>query len=101
MRTGTVDSSRQPSIRIAAAVLINIVVLVWRFLRLPLLALLLIAEPVVRVTLWGAAFLGVLTAFLFESSGAVSNFPFWLIMSISTGCILMLPVYYTLLRLLS
>ena len=44
--------------------------LAWQAVRLPVLAFLVILEPVVRVVLSSAALLGVLTAFLFEFSGA-------------------------------
>lgn len=39
-------------------------------IRIPILALPLILEPVVTLVLWGAALLGVQTSLLFEFSGA-------------------------------
>jgi hypothetical protein len=60
-----------------------------------------ILEPIVRLALSSAALLGVLTAFLFEFSGAAPNFPFWGMLAISVGCMLALMAYYALLSLLS
>jgi hypothetical protein len=75
--------------------------LTWHLVRLPLLAFLVILEPLVRLVLWGAAFHGVITAFVFEYSGAAPNFPFWQTIAISIGCMLLLAGYYGLIRLLS
>jgi hypothetical protein len=75
--------------------------LAWQVVRLPVLAFLLILEPVVRLVLSSAALLGVLTAFLFEFSAAAPTFPFWGMVAISVGCMLALMAYYAFLRLLS
>ena len=72
--------------RITADIACAVFSIAWHALRIPILALLLILEPVVTLVLWGAALLGILTAFIFKFSGAVPDFPLVLVMSISIGC---------------
>jgi hypothetical protein len=48
--------------------------LAWQAVRLPVFAFLVVLEPIVRLVLSSAALLGVLTAFLFEFSGAAPNY---------------------------
>jgi hypothetical protein len=100
MRTASAHPPAADEGSLAADLARGILGLAWHVVRLPILAFLVIIEPIVRLVLWGAAFLGVLTAFLFEFSG-VPNFPFWLMMSISIGCMLLLGLYYATLRLFS
>ena len=75
--------------------------LAWDAVRLPILSLLLIFEPIVRLVLSWLTLLAVLTAFLFEFSGAAPSFPFWGMIAFSVGCALALTGYYALLSLLS
>ena len=72
--------------------------LLWHAVRLPVLMLLSILEPVVRFILGALALLGVLTALFFEFYG-VPHFPFALMLGASVGLGLMLVGYYALLRL--
>ena len=58
----------------------------WQALRLPLLAFLMIVEPVVRFVLTAVALLGILVSFFFEFSGAAPRFPFWLVFGLSLSC---------------
>jgi hypothetical protein len=58
----------------------------WHAIRLPLRALLIVVEPVARFVLTAVALLGMLASFLFEFSGVVPNFPFWLVFGMSVGC---------------
>lgn len=73
----------------------------WDVVRLPIFSVLLIFEPIVRLVLSWLTLLAVLTAFLFESSGAAPGFPFWGMIAFSVGCALALTGYYALLSLLS
>lgn len=73
----------------------------YQAVRLPILSFLVILEPIVRTVLSGLALMGVLTSFVFEFSGAAPNFPFWLMLAISIGCVLALAAYYGAIRLLS
>jgi hypothetical protein len=100
MGFGETHDSRVEDRSIAADIARGIIWIAWQAVRIPILAVLVILEPVVTLVLWGAALLGILTAFLFEFS-AVPNFPFWLIVAISIGCAVLLLAYHVLLSLLS
>jgi hypothetical protein len=84
-----------------SAVLAAAVRLVWHFVRLPLQALLIVFEPLVRWTLSLALVLGVLAAVVFEVSavGAKFDFPRLIVGSLGFGAGLLL--YYCLLALVS
>ena len=101
MSLGNIHDSRIDERSIAADIAGGIIWIAWQVVRIPILAILVILEPVVTLVLWGAALLGILTAFLFEFSGAVPNFPFWLICGIAVGCAVLLVAYHILLSLLS
>jgi hypothetical protein len=73
--------------------------LLWHAVRLPVLMLLTILEPVVRFILGALALLGVLTALFFRLYG-VPHFPFAFMLGASVGFGLMLAGYYALLRVL-
>lgn len=101
MGTGATYRAMHEHNSIAATIAGGFLSLTWHLIRLPVLAFLVILEPLVRLVLSGAAFLGVITAFVFEYSGAVPDFPFWQTIAISIGCMLLLAGYYGLIRLLS
>jgi len=70
--------------------------------RLPLLTLLVILEPVVRLLLTGLALLFVVTAVLLKlTAPATLHVPFWGMLSTGIVCAWMLTLYYWALRLLS
>ena len=75
--------------------------LLWQVIRLPILAFLVILEPFVRLVLAGAALLLILTAFFYRLFTRVPHFPFWGMIGIAVGSMLLLMLYYALLRLLS
>ena len=70
-----------------------LVKLAWQAVRVVLLAVLLTLEPLVWCMLSVLALVSVLTAFFFELSGVVPDFPFWLIVGFAVGCTLVLMVY--------
>ena len=70
-------------------------------MRLPLLALFVILEPVVRVLLAGCALLLALNAFFFAAVRPLSSFPFWGMLAVAIGCVGLLALYYGAMRLLS
>lgn len=74
---------------------------VWTLLRLPVLALLVILEPVVRLVLAGFALLMTLTAFFWGALLGLSAFPFWGMLALAIGAWLLLGFYYALVRLFS
>ena len=101
MSFGSIHDPRVEDRSVAVDLVRGILWVLWHAVRIPILALLLILEPVVTLVLWGAALLGVLTSLLFEFSGATPDFPFTLMVSISVGCAVLAMAYHALLRLLS
>ncbi len=75
--------------------------MLWQTVRLPLLALLTLLEPVVRWMLTLAMMLGIFAAVAFELSAAGPQFPFLGVLALSFACAVMLLAYYALLALLS
>src|ERR1700722_4171603 len=74
--------------------------LIWQAVRLPTLSFLLILLPVVRLVLSTVSLVGVLTAVLFKAI-ALPHFHFWLTLSFSIGCMLILLAYEASVRFLS
>ena len=74
----------------------------WIAARLPVLTLLVILEPVVRVLLAGFSLLFVLVAFVLElTAPATLHVPFWGMLAMGIGCAWLLALYYLLVRVLS
>ena len=67
----------------------------WHAVRLPVLMMLVILEPVVSFVLGGAALLGVLMTFFWKLVGP-PTFPFWTMLAISLGFGFALPLYQAL-----
>ena len=74
---------------------------IWALVRVPLLALLVILEPVARLILTGFALLMTLTAFFWAAVGGLSAMTFWRLLGLGVGAWLLLALYYALLRALS
>ena len=72
----------------------------WIGARFPILALLAILAPVVRVLLGGAALLLVLTA-LFLQAVAPRAIPFWGMIATAVGCVALIALYHAIVRVLS
>jgi hypothetical protein len=73
--------------------------LAWHAIRLPILAVLVILEPVARFVLSALALLSVLMAFFLEYATELKDFPFWGMLGFGVGSVLLLIVYYILLRI--
>jgi hypothetical protein len=73
---------------------------VLAIIRLPIVAVLLLLEPVVNVVFGAAAVLGVLVAAAFELSAAGPRFPFLQVTAISFACGLLLILYHSAIALL-
>jgi hypothetical protein len=58
----------------------------WQAIRLPLLAITKIVEPLARIVLSTVALLGILVSLVLEFSSAAPRFPFWLVLGMSLGC---------------
>jgi len=73
----------------------------WRVWRLPILALLTLLEPVVRVVFSLAIVFGIIAALVFELSAVGPRFPFLGMLALSLGSGVTLVVYYGVLTLVS
>lgn len=73
---------------------------VWACMRLPVLAVLVILEPLVRFALGALALLLVLTALALEAVSS-SAIPFWGMLGTALGCVALLALYERLIRGLS
>lgn len=73
--------------------------LLWQAVRLSAFALLAIVEPLVAVVLSVTAFLSILSACVLRLWGDLPHFPFWGMVGVSIGCMLLLMSYYGLMSL--
>lgn len=96
--TGERTRARAP---LALGLLAALLWLVWQALRLPILTLLVLFEPLVNFLLSALALLVALTAFFWKLSDSKPGFPFWSILFASLACVLLLALYHALIRLLS
>jgi hypothetical protein len=85
----------------ARGALAGVLWLIWQVIRLPLLALLKILEPIVSTLLAAAALLGVFTALFWKLASDLLHFPFFGVLALSLGCFLLLTLYHGAIRLLS
>jgi len=74
--------------------------LTWDVVRLPLLTLLVILEPLVQFSLSACALLLTMTALFFRFLVHRPDFPFWGMLALSIGCVWVLALYYACIRLL-
>lgn len=72
----------------------------WNVVRTPILGLLMLCEPVVRVLCATIMVLGVFVSVLFEISAAGPRFPFLGMLGASLGFGVVLVLYYGLMSLL-
>lgn len=101
-RTDGIDRGDNRKVRAAPrAILSGLAWLLWQAIRWPLLAFMIVLEPVVRAALGLFALLGTLTALFWRFAVDPPGFPFFTILGISLACIPALAVYYLALRLLS
>ena len=73
---------------------------VWWLVRLPIVTLLVILEPVVSLVFGGLALLGVLTV-IFYNLIRVPHFPTWTMLSLSVGFGIVVSLYRALIQLLA
>lgn len=95
------DTMRPASSGHPGFVLRRILRTVWTIVRLPIAALLAICEPVVRVVLAGLALLFVLTAGFFALVQPAHAVPLLGMLGVAVGLLLLLALYYGILRALS
>ena len=92
-------STEIDSRNLLARVVLGLLMVLWLAIRLPVLWLLVILEPVVRFVLSAFALLMTLTAFLFEFIGPPS-FPFLAVLALGLGAYALLALYEGLIQLL-
>src|SRR5438477_6645592 len=97
----TPESSALSSPRAAHRVAFGVLWVTWAVIRLPILALLVILEPLILLLRAGSALLITLTAFFFKLVTPHDPVPRWGMLGIAVGGVMILAVYYALLRLLS
>jgi hypothetical protein len=95
------ETVRSASGRYPGYALSRILWSVWTIVRLPVAALLAICEPVVRVVLAGLALLFVLTAGFFAVVQPAHAVPLLGMLGVAVGLLLLLALYYGILRGLS
>jgi hypothetical protein len=79
---------------------LGVIAVAWHVIRLPILGLVVILEPIITFVLAGLALLGVLTSILFKLVGPV-DFPVWTVLGISIGFVMVLTLVHALIRALS
>ena len=77
----------------------NALSLVWNVLRIPVAAVLVLLEPVVCFVLAALAILSVIAAIFWKVSGIAPAFPLWGLLAFSAVSIVLLALYYALIRL--
>lgn len=75
--------------------------LVWAVVRIPILIVLAFLEPLVRLLLSSIAILSVLAGLVYKGSSVTPPIPFWVTLCVSLGCLLLVPIYHGLLRVLA
>lgn len=101
MKTANDRFSTADEGNVVADLLCSAVLIIWGLVRMPILIVLAFLEPFVRFVLTGIAILSVLTALVFKGSSAPPPIPFWVMMCVSLGCVMLVPAYHFILRLLS
>jgi hypothetical protein len=73
----------------------------WTAVRLPILALLTVLEPVVRFVLFGVALLMTLSALFWAALKPIATFPFFGMLAFAVGCMALRSLYLLVMRLFS
>ena len=75
--------------------------ILWNLLRLPVLAVFLALEPFISAALTVAGILGIAAALILKLSGDLPGMPFWGMIAMSIGTLLLLTAYHALLTILA
>ncbi len=89
-----------PSRRWAATFVATVLLAAWQVLRLVLCALLVLAEPLLRLVLVPIAFLGFAVTLLFGFALQQPGFPKWGMLAFSVGNLLLYALYLCVMQLL-
>jgi hypothetical protein len=74
---------------------------VWSCIRAPILAVLVLFEPIVGFVLYALAILGLLTTLLFRFVGVGARFPFWTMLGISLSFALAHLAYHLVIQVIA
>ena len=75
--------------------------ILWDIVRLPVLTVLLVLEPLVSLILTAVAVFGLTAAVILGLSGNLPRFPFWGMVTFSAASLLPLTAYRTLMGIFS
>lgn len=101
MISHTLPHNNRPELLRGRTLAGSVLWVLWQVVRLPVLAVLLVLEPFVSLVLTAFGFLGLVIALILKFSGELPHFPFWLMMTLSVGAILLLMAYHALIGLFS
>src|ERR1700752_2681789 len=90
---------REPGI--TAGIAMGALILLWHVVRIPVFAVLRLAETLVRLVLGALGLLSILAALFYEFASSLPHPPFLALLGFAVGCGLTLLVYERLLRLFS
>lgn len=101
MKTASDRFSKAEEGSVVADLFRAILLFIWDVVRIPILIVLAFLEPLIRVILVGIAILSLLTGLVYQGSSAPPPIPFWVMLSVSLGCVMLVPAYHVVLRFLS
>ena len=97
----SIPAERFTSIALPKGLVLGVLCATGTTLRLAILAVLVVLEPVVRVVLAGSALLVALTALFFALVRPLSAFPLWGMLAVTAAFVMVLALYYAILRAIS
>lgn len=101
MKNASDRSSSVDEGNVVAELLCGALLLIWNIVRIPILIVLAFLEPFVRFVLIGIAVLSVVAGLVYKGSSVPPPIPFWVTLCVSLGCVMLVPAYHFILRLLS
>ena len=80
---------------------INVAGIVWSCIRAPIVAILVLFEPILGFVLYALAILGLFITFLFRFVDVGRHFPFWTMLCLSLSFALAHLAYHLIIRLIA
>jgi len=80
---------------------ISVAGIIWSWVRAPIVAILVLFEPIVGFVLYALAILGLLTTFLLRFVDAGRHFPFWTMLCLSLSFALAHLAYHQVIRVIA
>jgi hypothetical protein len=97
----SIPAERFTSADLPRGLVLGVLHVAGTMLRLAILAVLVVLEPVVRVVLAGSALLVALTALFFALTRPLSAVPLWGMLAVTAALVMLLAFYYAILRAIS